>query len=161
MAEEIEINRQTVYLTIDNVRVETENGIEEQENQFVAFFKYEPATAISLGEQLKDANGENLIYPSREQARTEVIDILKRRVYPPSFFNPMDYTLDNLAEIMHKELTFDIGNFNSDEVQERIQGVMTNCTLASNPPNLPASVRIMTNNGERRFSIVELKRIRQ
>jgi len=31
MTEEIEINRQTIYLTIDNVRIETENGIEEQE----------------------------------------------------------------------------------------------------------------------------------
>lgn len=160
MTEQIQINRQIIYLTIDSVKLETEKGIEEQENQFVAFFKNEPVNEVSLGEQIKDENGENIVYPSREQARAEVIEILKRRVYPPSFLNPMDYRVHNLAEIMHKELTFDIGNPNTDEIQESIQGVMTNCTLASNPPNLPASVRIMTNNGERRLSIIELKRIR-
>ncbi|NDV17685.1 hypothetical protein GO009_16830 [Muricauda sp. TY007] len=160
MTEQIQINRQTIYLTIESVKIETENGIQEQEHQFVGFFKNEPVTEISLGEQLKDENGGNLVFHSQEQARAEIIEILKRKVYPPSFLNPMDYTVDNLSEIMHKELTFDIGNFNSDDIQESVQGVLTNCTLASNPPHLPASIRIMTNNGERRLSIVELKRIR-
>lgn len=161
MTEQIQINRQTIYLTIENVKLETENGIVEQENQLVGFFKYEPVTEISLGEQIKNTNGENVVFHSREQARNEIVEMLKRKVYPPSFLNPMGYIVDNLAEIMHKELTFDIGNFNSDEIQESIQGTMSNCTLASNPPNLPATVRIMTNTGERRLSIAELKRIRR
>lgn len=161
MTEQIQINRQVIYLTIESVKLETENGIEEQENQFVGFFKLEPVTEVSLGEQVKNPNGENLVFNSREQARNEISDILKKRIYPPSFLNPMDYTTNNLMEIMHKQLTFDIGNFNSDEIQETIIGTMTNCTLASNPPNLPATVRIMTNAGERRLSIAELKRIRR
>src|SRR5690606_24999438 len=107
MTEQIQINRQTIYLTIENVKLETKNGIEEQENQFVGFFKLEPVTEISLGEQIKNPNGENLVFNSREQARNEISDILKRRIYPPSFLNPMDYTTNNLMEIMHKQLTFD------------------------------------------------------
>lgn len=161
MTEQIQINRQVIYLTIDSVKLETENGIEEQENQFVGFFKLEPVTGISFGEQIKNANGDNVVFHSREQAKNEISEMLKRDIYPPSLLNPMDYTKDNLSEIMHKELTFDIGNFNSDDIQESILGVMTNCTLAANPPNLPATVRIMTNTGERRLSIAELKRIRR
>jgi len=158
MTEQIQINRQAIYLTIENVKLETENGIEEQENQFIGFFKYKPVTEISFGEQIRDANGENVVFHSIEQARHEISEMLKRTVYPPSFLNPMDYTTDNLAEIMHKELTFDIGNFNSNEIQESITGTMTNCTLASasNPLNMPYSVRIMTNNGERRLRITNI-----
>ncbi|MFD2915317.1 hypothetical protein [Psychroserpens luteus] len=158
MTEQIQINRQTIYLTIENVTLDTESGIAEQENQFVGFFKYEPVTEISFGEQVKDANGENVVFHSIEQARNQISDMLKRIIYPPSFLNPMDYTADNLAEIMQKELTFNIGDFNSDEIQESITGTMTNCTLASasNPPNMPYSVRIMTNNGERRLRISDI-----
>ena len=163
MTEQIQINRQTIYLTIESVKLETENGIVEQENQFVCFFKYEPVTEISFGEQIKNANGENVVFYSKEQAKNEVLDMLKKSVYPPTFLNPMDYTADNLMEIMHKELIFDIGNFSSDEIKESILGTMTKCTLAStsNPPNMPYSVRIMTNAGERRLRITDLKRIRR
>ena len=163
MTEQIQINRQTIYLTIESVKLETENGIVEQENQFVGFFKYEPVTEISFGEQIKNTNGENVVFHSIEQAKKEISEMLKKNVYPPTFLNPMDYTADNLMEIMHKELTFDIGNFSSDEIKESIIGTMTNCTLAtvSNPPNMPYSVRIMTNIGERRLRITELKRIRR
>lgn len=163
MTEQIQINRRTIYLTIESVKLETEKGIVEQENQFVGFFKYEPVTEISLGEQLKTADGENIVFHSREQAKNEIQNILKRKIYPPSFLDPMEYTSENLAEIMFKELTFDIGDFNSDQIQENIIGTMTNCTLASSsyPANMPYSVKIMTNNGERSLRITELKRIRK
>lgn len=158
MTEQIQINRQEIYLTIESVNLETKNGIEQQENQFVGFFKLEPVTEISFGEQVKNANGENVVFHSREQARNQISEMLKRIIYPPSFLNPMEYTGDNLAEIMHKELTFNIGDFNSNEIQESITGTMTNCTLASasNPPNMPYSVRIMTNNGERILRITDI-----
>jgi hypothetical protein len=161
MTEQIQINRQTIYLTIDNVRLKTDNGIEEQENRFVGYFKTDPPNEINIGEQIKNANGENVIFHSKEQARNEISEMLKRKIYPPSFLNPMDYTAENLAEIMHKELSFDIGDFDSNEIQENVQGKMTNCTLASAsyPSNMPYSVRIMTNNGERRLRIEKLKRI--
>lgn len=163
MTEQIQINRQTIYLTIDNVRLETKNGIEEQENQFVGYFKTDPPNEINIGELIKNHNGETAIFHSIEQARNEISEMLKRKIYPPSFLNPMDYTVQNLAEIMHKELTFDIEDSNSDEIQENIPGIITNCTLASasNPPNMPFSIRIMTNNGERRLRIDKLKRIRR
>ena len=163
MTEQIQINRQTIYLTIESVKLETENGIIEQENQFVGFFKYEPVTKISFGEQIKNANGENVVFHSIEQAKNEISVMLKKSVYPPTFLNPMNYTANNLMEIMHKELIFDIGDFSSDQIKESILGTITNCTLASasNPPNMPYAVRIMTNIGERRLRITELKRIRR
>lgn len=163
MTEQILINRQTIYLTIESVNLETEKGITEQENQFVVFFKYEPVTEISFGELLKDSNGVNIVFHSKEQAKNEISNILKRKIYPPSFLNPMEYTAENLAEIMHKELTFDIEDSNSGEIKETIIGTMTNCTLASSsyPANMPYSVRINTKNGERSLRITELKGIRR
>lgn len=75
----------------------------------------------------------------------------------------MEYTVENLPEIMHKELWFDVGDSDSDEIKESFQGKITNCTLASAsmPPNMPYSVRIITDRGERSFHIEKLKRIRQ
>lgn len=161
MTEQIQINRQTIYLTIENVRIETKNGIEEQKNQFVGFFKYNPPTSIIFGEQIKNADGENVIFNSSELAKNTIINQLEKTVYPPSFLKPMSYTKKNLPEIMYKELIFDIGNFSTDEINETIVGKITNCTMASNSSISPVSVRIMTNKGERRLSISEIKNIRR
>ena len=59
MKERLEINRQIIYLTIDNVRIDTENGIEEKDNQFVAFIKNEQPNDLNLEEQVKNNKGEN------------------------------------------------------------------------------------------------------
>ena len=163
MTEQIQINRKKIYLTIEKLKFDTEKGIEIKENQFTTFFKLQPVNEVNLGEQIKSDNGEVLIFDSVEQARNESIKILKRKIYPPSFLNPMDYRGEAIIEIMHKELKFDIGKSNSDEILESITGIMTNCTLASTsyPQNLPYSVRIFTNNSSRSFRISEIKQIRR
>lgn len=80
MTEKIQINRQIIYLTIDNVRVETNTGVQEHENQFVAFVKKERLNEINLGEQVKNAKGENVVFNSREQAKEFVIKDLKKNI---------------------------------------------------------------------------------
>lgn len=42
MTEQILINRQQIYLTIDKVKLKTDNGLEEQENQFVGYLMTDP-----------------------------------------------------------------------------------------------------------------------
>lgn len=163
MTEQILINRQQIYLTIDNVKLKTDNGLEEQENQFIGYFKNDPPNEISFGEQIKNTKGENVIFHSVDQARNEISEMLKRKIYPPSFFNPMEYTAENLPEIMHKELWFGVGDFDSDEIKESFQGKIINCNLASAsvPSNMPYSVRLITDRGERSLRIEKLKRIRR
>jgi hypothetical protein len=76
------------------------------------------------------------------------------------FRNPLEYTKENIEEIMNIPLVIEIGRFNSDIITETLKGEIVNCTLASNPPFLPATLRIRTPNGEKAFSIMEIKRFR-
>lgn len=74
------------------------------------------------------------------------------------FRKPLEYTKENIEEIMNIPLVIEIGKFNSEVITETIEGEIVNCTLASNPPYLPASLRIRTRNGEKVCSIMEIKR---
>lgn len=162
MTEKIEINRKTIYLTIDNVRFESENGIEEQDNQFVAFIKNTPPTEIFFGELLKDENDETIIYESYDDARKNIINRFAKEIYPPNFLNPLEYNKENLSEIMHKILVYDLGKSNSDNIDESIEGVMTECSLAANHPYLPSSATIVDiKNAKKTISFFEIKGIRK
>lgn len=76
------------------------------------------------------------------------------------FRNPLEYTKENIEEIMNIPIVIEIGRFNSDIITETIEGEIVNCTLASNPPFLPASLRIRIHNNEKVYSIMEIKRFR-
>ena len=157
MTEKIVINRQVVYLTIDRLRFENEDGVNEQENQFVAFIKNTPPNDIIVGEQIKNNDGENTIYESFEKAKESIIIRLKKEIYPPNFLHPLNYTKENLSEIMFKELIYKLGTPNNNSVEETIIGVMTTCSLASNPPYLPATATIECNDGKiRKISFFEI-----
>lgn len=72
----------------------------------------------------------------------------------------MNYTKENLNEIMNKPVRLSIGEPNSDKVSEFVEGIIVHCDLAANPPHLPASAEIELESGKRRrFSFPELKRI--
>ncbi|MDD7887963.1 hypothetical protein [Flavivirga sp. 57AJ16] len=160
--ERITINRNHVWLSFDNVRIETENGIEEKEDQIVCYYKLTEPNEINYGTQLVDSNDVRLLYSSIDHAKQEVIAFLINDVYPPNYIHPLEYTKENLPEIMNKTLIFDVGTQNSDEIQESLVGVMTNCTLASNPPHLPGTARItLLDETERRFNFFQIKRIRR
>ncbi len=160
--ERIIVNRNYIWLTFDNLRRETENGIEESENEIVCYYKLEEPNEINYGMQLVDSNDVRLIYNSVEHAKQEVTAFLINDVYPPNYLNPLEYTKENLSEIMDKILIFDIGNQNSDDIQESLVGAMTNCTLASNPPHLPGTARVTLLDGsERRLDFFQIKHIRR
>ena len=162
MTEKIEINRQALYLTIDNFKVETKDGIEIKANQFVVYFKYEPPTEIILGEQIKNDEGGNAVFDSADDAKSFAVEKLKRTIYPPNFLHPLKYTTENLGELMHKELIYDIGNPNSTEITETFEGVMTGYSLAANPPYMPATATILSIDGsEKDLTFFDIKRIRR
>ena len=74
--------------------------------------------------------------------------------------HPLTYTKENLNKIMNKPLRLGIGKRNSDEITEVLEGQIVKCTLASNPPHLPAIARFETNDGElKRFDFFEIKQI--
>ena len=161
MTEKILINRNEIYLTIDNVRFETEKGIVEKNDQFIAFYKNSPPNEIIFGEQFKDKNGKNVVFPSIEIAREYALATLKKAIYPPDYLHPLHYKKENLDEIMNKKLKFDIGSANNEIVNDTIEGVLTFCTLAANPPHLPATATIITAEGqEKKFNFFEIKSIR-
>ena len=161
--ERIIINRNNIWLTFDNLRIENENGIEEFEEQIICFYKLTEPDGVIYGQQLTDSNNERLIYNSIEQARQEVSSFLKNDIYPPNYIHPLEYTKENISEIMNKILIFDVGTQNSEKIQESIVGAMTNCTLASNPPHLPGTARITLLDGrtQKRFDFFQIKRVRR
>lgn len=156
------INRNYIWLTFDNLRIENENGIEELEGQVVCFYNLTEPEGLIYGQQLVGDNNERRVYNSIEEAKQTVITFLKNEIYPPDYKHPTKYTKEDLSEIMNKTLIFDVGNQNSETIQEAIVGTITDCTLAGNPPFLPATVRITLLDGsERSYNFFEIKRIRR
>lgn len=159
---EITVNRNILYLTTDNLRIETTNGYLEHEDKFVAFWKKTPADAIILGEQIKSENGENIVFSSTQEAKDYIIEKLENSIYPPDFFQPLHYTKENLSEIMHKQLIFDVGQAQSEDILDSIKGKIVECSLASNPPFLPGTATIITTNGiAKKLNFFEIKKIRR
>jgi hypothetical protein len=148
MLKELIINRKIIYLTIDNFRsIDDDNNLVEQ-NSFVAYYSLRVPTEIILGERILNSNSKDQLFNSIEEAITYSNQFLKNIIYPPSFLEPIRYTKDNLAEILHKRLKFEIGEINSDLVQKIILGTIHSCTLATNEPHLPAIANILDDYGK-------------
>jgi hypothetical protein len=62
--------------------------------------------------------------------------------------NPIDLTKDDLNEIMHIPLRIGIGDMNKIEISESLEGEIIECSLAANPPHLPAIAKFRTSNGK-------------
>jgi len=162
MTTEITVNRNIFYLSIDNFRIETPNGYFEHEDKFVAFIKNTSANIVVVGEQIKSEDGKNIVFISRQEATDYVVDKLKKSTYPPDFLHPTQYTKENLSEIKDKQLIFDIGQAQNEDIEETVSGKIIEFTLASNPPFLPVIAKIITTNGIiKRLSFLEIKRIRR
>lgn len=160
--EQILINRNPIYLTTDNVRTNDGKQVIERDDLFTAFIREEEPNEIVLGEQVMDIDGNIKVFPSRQEAREYVIRELRRTIYPPDYLHPLHYNTNNLHEILHKQLIFDIGNPNSEDIEETIEGRIVHCKLAGNSPNLPTSAVIRLNNGdERELTFFDIKRIRR
>ncbi|MCM0665104.1 hypothetical protein [Flavobacterium tyrosinilyticum] len=155
------INRIPYWLTFEAINVETEKGIEEVPNKIICYYSSTQPNQINYGTTLKDENNISLTFETIQIARETTIDYLERIVYPPTFIHPLEYKKEDLPEIMHKPLTFDIGSVNSDIIKESLSGIMTQCSLAANYPHLPGTATIQTTTGQiRSFNFFEIKRVR-
>ncbi len=163
ITEKLDIFGNDVWLVIDSLKVDTENGIEEKENQFLCFYKRSVPTEVSFGELFKDEENETIIFESIQASKNYAISTLSKSLYPLLFKDPLNYNKENLAEIMHKDLIIEISATNeSDNITEVLEGKIVSCMLAGNPPFLPASVKIQLNDGTTRESdFFEMRKFRR
>lgn len=72
--------------------------------------------------------------------------------------HPLEITKDDLKEIMHVPLQIKVGPANKGEITEMLEGKIIECSLAANPPHLPAIAEFQLKNGTiREFSFFEIK----
>ncbi len=72
---------------------------------------------------------------------------------------PLEYKKEDLDELMFKPLKIHVGPTNKDEVTEIVEGQIIKCSLAANPPHLPADFELQLENGQKRiFNFFEVKR---
>jgi hypothetical protein len=76
--------------------------------------------------------------------------------------HPLEIEKEDLKEIMHVPLQIGVGSANKGEVTETLDGEIIECSLAANPPNLPAIADFQLKNGIiRKFSFFEIKWIKK
>ncbi len=73
--------------------------------------------------------------------------------------HPLHYKKEDLGEIEFKPLRIYVGEANNDEITEILEGQIVQCSLAANPPHLPADFEFQLDNGQRRtFNFFEVKK---
>lgn len=76
----------------------------------------------------------------------------------PILKHPWNYSSKELEDIMFLPLRFHVGEINSDEVKQLVEGQIVKVILASNPPHLPADLIIRKmDDREVRYCILEVK----
>lgn len=76
----------------------------------------------------------------------------------PILKHPWYYSAKEIEELKFFPLRFHVGEINSDEVKQVVEGKIVQVILASNPPYLPADVIIELADGSKvRYCIFELK----
>lgn len=72
--------------------------------------------------------------------------------------HPLELTKEDLKEIMYIPLQIGVGPTNNKEVTEILEGKIIECSLAANPPHLPAIANFQTCNGDmRNLTFFEIK----
>ncbi|MGI6340488.1 MAG: hypothetical protein ACOXZV_14080 [Bacteroidales bacterium] len=61
--------------------------------------------------------------------------------------HPLDITKDDLKEIENVPIRIGIGPSMSHDTNEIMEGTIVECSLAANPPHLPAVAKFMSTNG--------------
>ena len=73
--------------------------------------------------------------------------------------HPLQYKKEDLDELMYKPLKIYVGLANTEEIKEVLEGQIIKCSLAANPPHLPADFEFQLDNGQKRtFNFFEVKR---
>lgn len=72
---------------------------------------------------------------------------------------PLQYKEQDLDELMFKPLKIYVGLSNNEEIKDVFEGQIIKCSLAANPPHLPADFEFQLDNGQKRmFNFFEVKR---
>lgn len=72
---------------------------------------------------------------------------------------PLQYKKDDLDELMFKPLKIYVGLSNNEEIKEVLEGQIIKCSLAANPPHLPADFEFQLDSGQKRmFNFFEVKK---
>lgn len=64
--------------------------------------------------------------------------------------HPLSYTREDIEKIIDKMVKIDVGDQNSNIINETVVGKLIKCDLAANGPYLPTAVHIKTKNGATR-----------
>jgi hypothetical protein len=76
--------------------------------------------------------------------------------------HPLELTKEDLKDIMYIPLQIGVGLTNNNEVTEILEGEIIECSLAANPPLLPAIADFQISNGEiRNLTFFEIKWIKK
>lgn len=156
--EKLFINQNEVWISIESIKLKTENGIEEQANQFICFISYTEPIG-SFGIPIKNKNNDRKIFDSYHNAKDHVIQLLRVELYPLNFYHPLEYNSKNVFEILYKNLLIDIGDLES--TTKTIQGKIVKCVGTSNDRDAIGSITVENSNGSlETYSIMDIKSFR-
>lgn len=79
MEKEIEIDGKTIWLFIDALRINTDNGLQELDNEFLCYWKLGKTTEFIYGELIKTENGVPKIFESTNDAIKYTTNFLKSK----------------------------------------------------------------------------------
>jgi len=147
------INRNEVWISIESIKIETEEGLQEQSYQFICYISYSEPEGF-LGQPILDDNKERKIFTSVEAAKEYTIHLQRKVLYPSNFDNPLEYNSTNVFEILYKPILIDLDD-------TTIEGTIIRCTGTSNDHNSIGSVTVEKSNGKiSSYSIMEIKKFR-
>jgi hypothetical protein len=76
--------------------------------------------------------------------------------------NPINFTKNDLPEIMNIPLQIWIGPAISNQITETLEGMIVKCSLAGNEPYLPGFAEFLLPNWRiRKFNFFEIKQIKK
>ena len=154
------INRNPVWVTFRKSNIDNTENQTEINEQVVCYIKLSKPEGEDYGKLLTNKKNEAVCYPSISQARDKICYILKAKIYPPDFLHPLEYTIEDVDEIMNKLLNIGIGDVYSEETDYSVKGIIYNCSFAGNPPFLPVAAQVrLDNKTEKTFNFFEMKKI--
>lgn len=156
--EKLLINQNEVWITIESIKLQTENGIEEQTNQFICYISYSEPIG-TFGTPLKNKNNNRKIFGSYNDAKKYAIEHLRIKLYPLNFHHPLEYNSTNVFEILYKNLLIDIGDL--ENTTKTIEGKIVKCISTSNDGNSIGSITVEHSNGRMEtYSIMDIKKFK-
>lgn len=155
----VTVNRTPVWVSFNYHTVK--NTVTGSLHNFIeCYYKLSEPRNGDFGKLLTKSKEEALLYSHIDEAKSSICHILKSVIYPPDFLHPLEYTIENIEEIMNKELVIETGDIESEESEYSFVGIISQCSFAGNPAYLPVAAKIrLENNDEIICNFFQLKKI--